>query len=203
MASEGLNRTAIREILGEAYTDDIAGKLISQHRAVVDRIRDELDSANQTAGKYKADAEKLAEVQKELDALKKDDWKTKYENEKKAHEDYKAQITRDAEAVKVEAAYRKLLTEEKVSEKAMTLIIAAKKAEFSKMKLKEDGTLDRVEDLKKEINEKYADFRVSQRQRGERVDNPPAGAPGGSESGVREYVRKMHEARYGTPPQQN
>lgn len=200
----GFKIAELREILGEAYTDDIGKKLVAQHRSVVDPLLDDLESAKSDATKYKAEAEKVPGLQKDLDEAKKgEDWKDKYEKEHQSFEDYKTKIAQDAEAVKVEAAYRKLLTEEKVSEKAMTLIIAAKKAEFSKMKLKEDGTLDGAEDLKKEINEKYADFRVSQRQRGEQVGNPPAGAPGGSDSSVREYVRKMHEARYGAPPQQN
>lgn len=200
----GFKIAELREILGEAYTDDIGKKLVAQHRSVVDPLLDDLESAKRDATKYKAEAEKVPGLQKDLDEAKKgEDWKDKYEKEHQSFEDYKTKIAQDAEAVKVEAAYRKLLTEEKVSEKAMTLIIAAKKAEFSKMKLKEDGTLDGAEDLKKEINEKYADFRVSQRQRGEQVGNPPAGAPGGSDSSVREYVRKLHEARYGAPPQQN
>ena len=195
-------RAEIREILGEAYTDDIAAKLVELHRGVVDPLKDELDTAKRDATKYKAEADKVPGLQKDLDEAKKgEDWKDKYEKEHQSFEDYKTKVAQDAEAVKVEAAYRKLLTEEKVSDKAMTLIIAAKKAEFSKMKLKEDGSLDGVEDLKKEINEKYADFRVSQRQRGEQVGNPPAGAPGGSDSSVREYVRKLHEARYGAPKQ--
>ena len=197
-------RQEIREILGEAYTDEIATKLVELHRGVVDPLKDDLDAAKRDATKYKAEADKVPGLQKDLDEAKKgEDWKDKYEKEHQSFEDYKTKIAQDAEAVKVEAAYRKLLTEEKVSEKAMTLIIAAKKAEFSKMKLKEDGTLDGVEDLKKEINEKYADFRVSQRQRGQQVDNPPAGAPGGSDDSVRDYVRKLHEARYGAAPQQN
>lgn len=195
-------RQEIREILGEAYTDDIATKLVELHRGVVDPLKDDLDAAKRDATKYKAEADKVPGLQKDLDEAKKgEDWKDKYEKEHQSFEDYKTKVAQDAEAVKVEAAYRKLLTEEKVSDKAMTLIIAAKKAEFSKMKLKEDGSLDGVEDLKKEINEKYADFRVSQRQRGQQVDTPPAGAPGGSDGSVREYVRKLHEARYGAPQQ--
>lgn len=195
-------RQEIREILGEAYTDEIATKLVELHRGVVDPLKDDLDAAKRDATKYKAEADKVPGLQKDLDEAKKgEDWKDKYEKEHQSFEDYKTKIAQDAEAVKVEAAYRKVLTEEKVSEKAMALIIEAKKAEFSKMKLKDDGTLDGVEDLKKEINEKYADFRVSQRQRGQQVDNPPGGAPGGSDSSVREYVRKLHEARYGAPQQ--
>lgn len=194
-------RAEIREILGDAYTDEIATKLVGLHRGVVDPLMDDLEAAKQDAAKYKTEAEKVPGLQKDLDDAKKgEDWKGKYEKEHQSFEDYKGQVARDAEAVKVEAAYKKLLTEEKVSEKAMALIIAAKKAEFSKMKLKEDGTLDGVDDLKKEINEKYADFRVSQRQRGERVDNPPAGAPGGADNSIREMTAKWHADRFGAAP---
>lgn len=194
-------RAEIREILGDAYTDEIATKLVGLHRGVVDPLMDDLEAAKQDAAKYKTEAEKVPGLQKDLDEAKKgEDWKGKYEKEHQSFEDYKGQVARDAEAVKVEAAYKKLLTEEKVSEKAMALIIAAKKAEFSKMKLKEDGTLDGVDDLKKEINEKYADFRVSQRQRGERVDNPPAGAPGGADNSIREMTAKWHADRFGAAP---
>lgn len=199
----GFKIAEIREILGEAYTDDVGKKLVSLHRSVVDPLLDDLDAAKRDATKYKTEAEKVPGLQKDLDEAKKgEDWKDKYEKEHQSFEDYKTKIAQDAEAVKVEAAYRKLLTEENVSDKVVTLIIAAKKAEFGKMKLKEDGTLDGVEDLKKEINEKYANFRVSQRQRGADVETPPPGTPGGSDSSVREYVRKMHEARYGAPTQQ-
>lgn len=194
-------RKEIREILGEAHTDDIATKLVALHRSVLDPIKDDLDSANRDIAKYKADAEKLPGVQKELDELKKDDWKDKYEKEHQSFEDYKTKIARDAETAKVQAAYKKLLIEEKISEKTLDAVMAA--TDYSGMKLKDDGTLDGVEDLKKVIDTKWGGFKVQTRQRGQQVDNPPAGAPGGSDSSVREYVRKLHEARYGAPTQQN
>lgn len=193
-------RAELREALGEAYTDDIAKKVIELHRSVVDPIKDDLDAAKRDVTKYKADAEKLPGVQKELDDFKKEDWKTKYDNEKKAHDDYKAQVARDAETAKVKAAYKKLLIEEKISEKTLDAVMAA--TDYSGMKLKDDGsTLDGVEDLKKAIDTKWGSFKVQTRQRGQQVDTPPPGAPGGSDSSVREYVRKLHEARYGAPQQ--
>ena len=193
-------REELREILGEAYTDDIASKLISLHRTVVDPLKDSLDDAKRDATKYKTEAEKLPGIQKELDELKKgEDWKAKYDQEKKAHDDYRAQVTRDAETAKVKAAYKRLLTEEKISEKTMESILNA--TDYSKMKLKEDGTLDGIEDLKKDIDTKWGGFRVAQRQRGEKVDNPPAGAPSGGDSTVRERMAEMHARRYGAPPE--
>ena len=51
-------RAEIREILGEAYTDDIAAKLVELHRGVVDPLKDELDTAKRDATKYKTESEK-------------------------------------------------------------------------------------------------------------------------------------------------
>lgn len=195
-------RQEIREILGEAYTDDIATKLVELHRGVVDPLKDDLDAAKRDVTKYKTEAEKVPGLQKDLDEAKKgEDWKDKYEKEHQSFEDYKTKIARDAETAKVQAAYKKLLIEEKISEKTLDAVMAA--TDYSGMKLKDDGTLDGVEDLKKTIDTKWGGFKVQTRQRGQQVDNPPAGAPGGSDSSVREYVRKMHEARYGAPPKQN
>ena len=193
-------REEIREILGEAYTDEIATKLVGLHRTVVDPLKDQLDDAKRDATRYKAEAEKLPGVQKELDELKGgEDWKAKYEQEKQAHDDYKAQVAREATAAKVKAAYRKLLTEEKISEKTLDSILNA--TDYSKMKLKDDGTLDGVEDLKKDIDTKWGGFRVSTRQRGEKVDNPPAGDNGGADNSVREMAAKWHAKRFGEAPQ--
>ena len=195
-------RAELREALGEAYTDDIAAKVITLHRSVVDPLKDDLDSAKRDVTRYKTEAEKVPGMQKELDELKKgEDWKAKYDQEKKAHDDYKAQVARDAEAAKVKAAYKKLLTDEKISEKTLDSILNA--TDYSGMKLKEDGTLDKVEDLKKDIDTKWGGFKVAERKRGERVDNPPAGAPGGSDNAIRERMAEMHAKRYGAPPENN
>jgi len=194
-------RAEIREILGEAYTDDIAAKLVTLHRGVVDPMKDDLDSATREAARYKTEAEKVPGLQKELETLKGDDWKDKYEKEHQSFEDYKQKIAQDAETAKVKAAYRKLLVEERISDKTLDAVMNA--TDYSKMKLKDDGTLDGLDDLKKDIQDRWGGFRVTTRQRGERVDNPPGGVPGGSDTGVRDYVRKMHEARYGAAPQQN
>jgi len=191
----GFTRTELREALGEAYTDEIAKKVIEMHRSVVDPLKDDLDSAKRDVTRYKQDAEKLPGVQKELDDYKKDDWKTKYDNEKKAHDDYKAQVARDAEAAKVKAAYKKLLTEEKISEKTLESVLNA--TDYSKMKLKDDGTLDGIEDLKKDIDAKWGGFKVQTRQRGEKVDTPPAGNKAGGDNSIRDMTAQWHAQRYG------
>lgn len=195
-------RAELREALGEAYTDDIAGKIIQMHRSVVDPLKDDLDSAKRDATKYKTEAEKVPGLQRDLDEAKKgEDWKAKFEKAEKDLKDYKDQVARDAETAKVKAAYKKLLTDERISEKTLDSILAA--TDYSGMKLKEDGTLDKIEDLKKDIDSKWGGFKVIQRQRGEKVDTPPAGAPGGSDSSIRELTAKWHAQRFGAMPEQS
>ena len=194
-------REELREILGEAYTDDIATKLIGLHRTVVDPLKDSLDDAKRDATKYKTEADKLPGIQKELNELKGgEDWKAKYEKADQDLKDYKAQVAQEAVTAKVKAAYKKLLTEEKISEKTLDSILNA--TDYSKMKLKEDGSLDGVEDLKKDIDSKWGGFKVTQRQRGEKVDNPPERVPGGADSSIREMTAKWHSQRFGEAPKQ-
>lgn len=190
----------IRDILGEAFTDDIAKKLVALHRTVVDPLLDHVEEAKHDATKYKTEADKVPGLEQKVKDLEGgEDWKAKYEKADQDLKDYKAKVAQDAETAKVKAAYKKLLIEEKISEKTLDAVMAA--TDYSGMKLKDDGTLDGVEDLKKAIDTKWGGFKVQTRQRGQQVDNPPAGAPGGSDSSVREYVRKLHEARYGAPQQ--
>lgn len=163
----------IREILGEAYTDDIGRKLAKLHRTVVDPLMDQLDDAKSEAQRYKAKADKAAELQKQVDELSKgDDWKAKYEAEKKSHDEYKAQVDQEKTTSKAKAAHKKLLTQEGISDKAIDSILNA--TDYSKTKLKEDGTFDddSVAALKKDITDRWGGFKVSTRKRGEQVDNP-------------------------------
>ena len=192
-------REEIREALGEAYTDDIARKLIELHRSVVDPIKDQLDDAKMDVTRFKAEAEKVPGLQTEISELKNgEDWKKKYETEHQSFEDYKGQVARDAEVANIKTAYKKLLIEEKISEKTLDAVLNA--TDYSKMKLKEDGTLDGIEDLKKDISEKWGGFKVVQRQRGEKVDNPPPGGSNDEDGSIREMTAKWHAERFGAAP---
>ena len=192
-------RQELREILGEAHTDEIATKLVNLHRTVVDPLKDQLDSANRSADKWKKEAEKLPDLQEKLKEYEKDDFKAKYEKEHSDFEAYKGQVAADAQAAKVKAAYRKLLTEEKISEKTLEAVLNA--TDYSKMKLKEDGTLDGIEDLKKDIDTRWGAFKVVERKRGERVDNPPPGGDNGGDNSIRERMAAAHARRFGALPE--
>lgn len=93
-------RAEIRNILGEACTEEIENRLVALHLGVVDPLKDDLT-------KYKADAEKLPSVQKELDDLKAagdGGYKEKYEKEHSAFEALKTDITaKESKAAKEKA----------------------------------------------------------------------------------------------------
>lgn len=82
-------RAEIRNILGDACTEEIENRLVALHLGVVDPLKDDLT-------KYRADAEKLPGVQKELDDLKAagdGGYKEKYEKEHSDFEAFKTDIT--------------------------------------------------------------------------------------------------------------
>ena len=81
-------------------TDEQVDSIIEMHTDTVDGMKEQINT-------YKADAEKLPNVQKELDDLKAmgdGGYKEKYEKEHKAFEDYKADVTaKESKAAKEKA----------------------------------------------------------------------------------------------------
>lgn len=95
-------RAEIRNILGDACTEEIENRLVALHLGVVDPLKDDLT-------KYKADAEKLPSVQKQLDDLKAagdGGYKEKYEKEHSAFEAFKTDITEKERKAAKEKAVR-------------------------------------------------------------------------------------------------
>ena len=81
-------------------TDEQVDSIIEMHTDTVDGLKEQVNT-------YKADAEKLPNVQKDLDDLKAmgdGGYKEKYEKEHKAFEDYKADVTaKESKAAKEKA----------------------------------------------------------------------------------------------------
>lgn len=139
--------------------------IMDEHIAVTDGLKDERDG-------YKAEADKAAELQKQLESINGgEDFKEKYEKEHEAFEDFKRKTAEDAEAAKVQAAYRSLLVDEKISAKRIDTVI--KCTDFSKMKLDKDGKLINEQELRKAIGEEWGEFKTTVTERGAKVETPP------------------------------
>lgn len=141
-----------------------AQQIMDGHIAVTDGLKDERDS-------YKAEAEKAADLQKQLDDKNGgENWQEKFEKEHQAFEDFKKQTASEAEAAKVRSAYRKLLAGEGISEKRLDSIL--KVTDLSKMKLDKDGSLEKADELKKAINEEWGEFKTTVTEKGAVVEKP-------------------------------
>lgn len=150
---------------GYKLDEDVAEAIMAEHVAVTTALIKERDT-------YKAEADKVPGLQEKLKAQSdNEDYKTKYESEHQAFESFKAKTAQDAEAAKVSAAYRRLLTEEKVSEKRFDAIL--KVTDLSGMKLDKDGNITGAEKIRESIRNEWADFIVKKEERGADDSNPP------------------------------
>jgi uncharacterized protein YabN with tetrapyrrole methylase and pyrophosphatase domain len=169
--------------------DDQIASVMEEHTSVVDALKQQRDA-------FKADAEKLPQVQKELDDLKNgEDFKAKFEKEHADFEQYKADIAKAEQTEKVKAAYRKLLQDEHINEKHVDSILGI--TNFDGLKLNKDGGLENVDALKQTIADKYSDFVVKTNQKAHQPATPPTNDNGGETSSIRQMAAKWHDAKYG------
>ena len=146
-------------------TDEQVSAVMEEHVSVTDALKKDRDG-------YKAEAEKAADLQKQLDSINGgEDWKKKFEDERKAFEDFKKKTADDAEAAKVRAAYRKLLIDEKIGEKWIERIM--KTQDFSGMKLDKDGNLNDSESIRKAVADEFGEYKTTVTTQGAKVENPP------------------------------
>ena len=156
-----LTRRALKAMgIEEEKIDEI----ISMHSETVDGLKADV-------AKYKADAEALPGVQKELNDMKASggdweekynnlkasggDWEEKYNDVKKEFDDYKAeQAGKEAKAAK-ETAYRELLKTAGVDEKRIETIMKVTNLDDIEMA---DGKIKDADTLAEGIKTEWADF---------------------------------------------
>ena len=152
--------------------DDKVDEIIGAHTETVNALKEQRDS-------YKADAEKLPTVQKELDDMKaaaekngKDAYKVKYDALKEDFDKFKADL-KEKHARK-EDAYRALLEEVGISEKRIAAVL--KVSDVDSIELDDEGKVKDADALKKAIGEEWEDFIVQKETKGAQTATPPAGS---------------------------
>ena len=150
----------------EAKIDEI----ISAHADTVNALKEQRDG-------YKADADKLPTVQRELDDLKAsqsgdDPYKEKYENKAREFDEYKKSVEAKELKRSKSAAYKQVLKELKASH--VDAILKASQSELEKIELDENGKIKDVDKLKESIKKEWADFIVEEGQQGANTATPPA-----------------------------
>ena len=170
-------------------------EIIDAHTDTVNALKEERDG-------FKADAEKLPDVQKELDELKeaaeknKDNpYKAQYEDLKKEYEDYKNDVAAKETKQKKVNAFKALLKEVGVSEKRIDSI--AKVSDIDSLELDDTGAIKDAEKRKESIKDEWADFIVTEEKRGAEDKKPPHNDGTDGKSRAAEVAAKFYNNVYG------
>ena len=131
--------------------------------------------------KYKEQAERLAGVEKELvkAQAKAEELETVSEQLKKVraeYADFKAGVDADKVKAVKEKAYRQLLQETGISEKAIDKII--KVTDLAGVEIDDKNNVKDKTEIIKNIKNEWSDFIVTQTERGAEVANPPTNTGG-------------------------
>ena len=173
-------------------------QIMEKHSEVVNEIKTERD-------KFKEDAEKLPEVQKQLDDLKakqSDDDPSELEKVKKEladktaeFEKYKGDIEAKETKTKKENAYRKLLKDAGIGEKYLDIVVKANQDEINNIAFDKEGNVKDSDKITAGMKESLSAFVVTTQQKGADVQNPPAGNGGGEQKPSRAAeLFKQHAA---------
>lgn len=143
-------------------------EIITAHTESLEGVKSERD-------RYKADAVKLPDVQKELDALKagsgENPFEKKYNDEHKAFEDFKKEVSARELKAKKEAAYKEILKDAGVSEKGVAKVL--KYTDWDSVELDDD---DKIKDAKKhikDVKEEWSELIVQESAKGAQTAHPP------------------------------
>ena len=146
--------------------DEKIDQIIEEHTESTDALKQQRDE-------YKAKAEAKATASTEpkpKDPEPGDGYKAKYEAEKKAFEDYKANIAAEKAEADKRAKYRELIVKAGVDSKRVDSVL--KVSDLSEIKVK-DGAIEGADDLVKSIKEDWADFIPTTQKVGANAPNPP------------------------------
>ena len=176
--------------------DEKIDQIIDAHTETVDALKEQRDQ-------YKADAEKLTEVQKKLDTANeqlesagKDSWKVKYDALKENFESYKADQTAKETRSAKEKAYTGLLKAAGIPEKRIARIIKVSGDIIDSLELaKDESGNEKAKDadkLTESIKTEWADFIQTTTPTGPNTPNPPENNPSGKDPGemsMEDYIK--------------
>ena len=156
--------------------DEKIDQIIEAHVETTDSLKADRD-------KYKEEAEKISDVQKELEAVKKerdelqekvdadDSYKAKYESEHAAFEEFKTGVNAEKEDAKKASAYKALLKKAGISDKRHDAILKLNK--YKDLTLDENGEAVDADKIVDALKDEWSEFVVTTRTEGAKTENPP------------------------------
>ena len=146
-------------------TDEQVDSIIEAHTETVDALKDERD-------RYREDADKLAEVQKELDAAKKSAKDAPdYAALKKEYDEYKKSVEAEKSLQAKKAAFEDVVKDAGLSEKGIAK--ALKYADWDSIELTDTGKVKDAMKHIKALREEWSDYVVTEGEEGADTDTPP------------------------------
>lgn len=155
---------------GMGLTDEQVDTIIEAHTETVDGLK-----------AYKTDAEKLKDVQKELDDLKAkgdDGWKDKHDKVKKEFDDYKnAQTAKETRAAK-EKAVRAYYEGKNITGKSLDIAMKGSADEINAVELDDKGAIKDYTALDALVGGTFAGLVSTTSTMGVKTSNPAANTGG-------------------------
>ena len=176
-----------RALKAMGIEDEKIDEIITMHTETVEGLKADV-------AKYKADAEQLPKVQRELDTLKAagdGGYQEKYEKVKKDFDDYKAEVRgKEAKAAKEKAA-RAYYESKGITGKSLDIAIRGSGTEIESLEM--DG--DKIKDtsaLDELVNGTFSGLVATTETRGAQTSNPPANNNGSAMTKADIYKKDDH-----------
>lgn len=156
--------------------EDKITQIIDAHQSTIDEIADERDKLKADVEKFKTEAERLGSVEKDLlkaqakleDADKVSEKLKALQNE---FAEYKADVDAKTTKATKEKAYKDLLKQAGVSDKRIDSII--KISDLSTIEFDKDGKIKDEKAVVDAIKSEWADFIVTEHEKGAQTPKPP------------------------------
>ena len=131
-----LSRSFLKSL---SLTDDQISAIIDAHSETVTALNQKYSELETSYNSAKESADLLPSVQKELDELKKDDFKSKFEAEQSAHNALKESVSREKARTAKEKAVRAYYEGKNI--RGQNLSIAMRGTDFDSLALDDAGNL--------------------------------------------------------------
>ena len=208
-----LTKAQVREILSAAGVDsehmsDAVTKIIDGHTDSISALRDEISDLKEKNATFKADAEKLPDVQSELAELKAQVSKSgDYNKLKEEFDSYKADVEAERTKAAKSAAYTEILKDAGItSDKAIAKVL--KYTNFDSIELDDKGKVKDAKEQMKAVKEEWGELVSETRTAGAETPHPPVNGSGSGKTkeeimqikdtterqkALREYLTNMEE----------
>lgn len=155
---------------GMGLTDEQVETIIEAHTDTVNGLKDDIS-------RYKADAEKLPGVQKELDDLKAkgdDGWKDKHDKLRKEYDDYKNEQTAKETRAAKEKAVRAYYESKNITGTSLDIAMKASGDEINSVELDDKGAIKDTAALDALVDGTLSGLVSTTKITGVNTPNPPA-----------------------------